>query len=80
MKECEWCGIDFRGPFVSVEEHFFCSDTCAEDWRRDEYGDDVVDAEKEAAAKAEEGTDPEGSDHSEENAGDDEEKIGGEGA
>ncbi len=52
MKECEWCGIDFRGPFKTLKEHFFCSETCIDDWRRDVYGDAVVEAENKAAAEA----------------------------
>ncbi len=51
MKECEWCGIDFRGPYKTLDEHFFCSDGCINDWRRDVFGDAAVDAQNKAAAK-----------------------------
>jgi hypothetical protein len=47
MKECEWCGTDFRGPYKELDNHFFCSDTCEADWRLDVRGE--VAGEEESA-------------------------------
>ena len=52
MKECEWCGIDFRGPFKEMEEHVFCSDACMDEWRHDVYGE----AEEETPVEGEAGS------------------------
>ncbi|MFH1680321.1 MAG: hypothetical protein ABIH26_06705 [Candidatus Eisenbacteria bacterium] len=40
MKECEWCGDDFRGEGVRLGDHCFCSDGCREDYRKDVIGDE----------------------------------------
>ncbi|MBM3321089.1 MAG: hypothetical protein FJY73_10475 [Candidatus Eisenbacteria bacterium] len=39
MKECEWCGDDFRGEGVRLANHFFCCEECREEFRKDVYGD-----------------------------------------
>jgi len=38
MKECEWCGDDFRGRAEELEGHFFCSMECLMEWKKDVYG------------------------------------------
>ena len=35
MKECEWCGDDFRGEAETFEGHLFCCKECMEEWRKD---------------------------------------------
>ena len=35
MKECEWCGDDFRGDGIVLGTHHFCSDNCREEFRKD---------------------------------------------
>ncbi len=54
MKECEWCGIDFRGPYKELDSHYFCSDNCQADWRLDVHGEV---AGEEESAPADEGKD-----------------------
>ena len=39
MKECAWCGDDFRGEAEVFEGQVFCSAACAEEWRRDVHGE-----------------------------------------
>ena len=67
MKECEWCGIDFRGPYKELDTHFFCSDNCEADWRLDVRGevageDESAPAGKDKDASAPVGKDKDGSD------------------
>lgn len=35
MKECEWCGDDFRGQAEELNGHFFCGTKCLEEWREE---------------------------------------------
>lgn len=51
MKECEWCGDDFRGEGIVLGTHHFCSENCREEFRRD-VGDE--EAKAESAGRADE--------------------------
>ena len=39
MKECEWCGDDFRGKAEVFEGHVFCCADCMNEWRKDVLGE-----------------------------------------
>ncbi|MFH1276796.1 MAG: hypothetical protein ABIK65_00225 [Candidatus Eisenbacteria bacterium] len=43
MKECEWCGDDFRGEGIVLGTHHFCSDNCRNEFRKD-VGDEEASA------------------------------------
>jgi hypothetical protein len=47
MKECAWCGDDFRGEGVEFDGHDFCSEECREEYRKDVYGEAEPEEEKE---------------------------------
>lgn len=40
MKECEWCGDDFRGEGVVLDGHYFCSENCRDEYRKDVFDED----------------------------------------
>jgi hypothetical protein len=56
MKECAWCGDDFRGQGFVLDGNYFCSEECMEEWRKDvqpgETTEPVIDSE--AGPKGEE--------------------------
>jgi len=42
MKECAWCGDDFRGQGFVLDGNPFCSKECMEEWRKDVHGEDAA--------------------------------------
>ncbi|MBN1824619.1 MAG: hypothetical protein JW958_00045 [Candidatus Eisenbacteria bacterium] len=53
MKECEWCGDDFRGKGEELEGHFFCSIDCLQEWKKDVHGSAEVTSPKTPGAEGE---------------------------
>jgi hypothetical protein len=49
MKECAWCGDDFRGKGFVLDGNYFCSEECMEDWRQDVHDGDEEETETETA-------------------------------
>ncbi len=47
MKECAWCGDDFRGEGVEFDGQSFCSQECLEEYRKDVFGETEAEEEKE---------------------------------
>jgi hypothetical protein len=41
MKECAWCGDDFRGEGLEFDGHFFCSEECLEEYKQDVFGEEA---------------------------------------
>jgi len=39
MKECEWCGDDFRGEGTTFDKHFFFSENCRDEFRKEVLGE-----------------------------------------
>lgn len=52
MKECAWCGDDFRGDGLVLDDQSFCSENC-----RDEYKKDVGTDTEPVPDRAAEGND-----------------------
>lgn len=41
MKECAWCGTDFRGKAFELNDEKFCSEVCLEEYRKEELGEEA---------------------------------------
>ncbi len=35
MKECAWCGDDFRGEGLVFDDQNFCSENCRNEYKKD---------------------------------------------
>ncbi|NNE09812.1 MAG: hypothetical protein HKN20_14735 [Gemmatimonadetes bacterium] len=55
MKECAWCGTDFRGKAFELNDEQFCSEQCMEEYRKEELGDEDEVEAAETAEVAEDG-------------------------